>query len=76
MNEMKRKSKHKQKNQCLHACIVKACFFLQVKAGDRVVQTVEHTHQFDGTVADLDLLSIEPGQILLKFRKNLPEGNN
>ena len=47
-----------------------------MKAGDRVVQTVEHTHQFDGTVADLDLLSIEPGQILAKFRKNLPEGNN
>ena len=48
--------------------------WLQVKAGDRVIQTVEHTHQFDGTVADLDLLSIDPGQILQKFRKNLPEG--
>ena len=50
-------------------------FVPQVKAGDRVVQTVEHTHQFDGTVADLDLLSIDQDQVLERFRKNLPEGN-
>ena len=45
-----------------------------MKAGDRVIQTVEHKHEFDGTVADLDLLSIDQDQILQKFWKVLAEG--